>query len=306
MNVLIFGAGALGSYLGAKISTKCDVLLIGRGDHARCVKDGGLVVLEDKRRDTLKLRMEERVTDGKWDVIVITTKTYDTMMALETVLPFIDDHTLLVLFQNGIGLEEQVGTVFKTKGIGPVLARGITSQGFLLERPGVLRHTGPGDTWFGRYPEGTDKRLDAFVGLLRASGWDAGITSDIKKEIWIKGLVNACINPLTAITGRPNGILLENPLLASVMRMIYNEGLAVAQRAVDLKGVDVWEKVLEVVRRTSQNNSSMLQDVINNRPTEIESITGEIIRRGDAYSIPVPTNRSIYLLIKNMSSKKDP
>jgi len=142
-------------------------------------------------------------------------------------------------------------------------------------------------------------RVRKFADALTGCGVHTEISSNIKREIWRKAVVNAAINPLTAILGCRNGYLLENEHARKLMEGICREGMAVAGGlGVDIG--DAVEKAMEVARLTADNQSSMLQSLLRKRRTEIDFINGEIVRAGEREGVETPLNSIIVSLVKAM------
>jgi len=137
-----------------------------------------------------------------------------------------------------------------------------------------------------------------------ADGFDsAGIrtrlSDDITREVWMKAIVNACINPVTALLRRENGCLLA-PELTNLIEEVCREAVNVARAwEVDIEEEEAFAKVMEVVRETSTNRSSMLQDLERGKRTEIDDITGSITLRGDRRNVNVPVNRALWSMVRS-------
>jgi 2-dehydropantoate 2-reductase len=296
MDVLIVGAGALGSYLGHVLSRTCNVTLVARGPHAKAVKAQGLVVKEGRRTLKAGPRVVSRPVKGGWDLVMITTKAYDAEKALSSALDVMKEDTALVLFLNGLGLEETALRMLRKRKLENPVVRGLTAHGFALDSPGVVKHTGLGRTTVGGYAGKADVR--ALADALNAGGMETKVLSDIRKEAWIKTVVNASINPVAATAGVRNGRLLSDTELKEVMMEVCFESARVAAEEVSVTRSTLWKRVVEVATLTSKNRCSMLQDLDKSRPTEIDWINGEIVRRADEYGFPVPVNRTLIAMVK--------
>jgi len=121
-------------------------------------------------------------------------------------------------------------------------------------------------------------------------------------ELWAKAIINAAINPVTAIARCKNGRILKDESLLKVSEMTCREGESVARaNGVDLGVEDMFDRLKLVLRRTSDNKSSMLQDVERPKRTEIDEISGEIVRRAEAAGVDAPVNRVLWLLVSSMT-----
>jgi 2-dehydropantoate 2-reductase len=201
------------------------------------------------------------------------------------------------------------------------VAVGVTFEGATLLGPGEVRHAGRGPTLVGACPEngltpqpplptadrgrqerGSEAdRLAAFADLLCRAGFDARVVTDIEGVLWGKAIVNAAINPLTALWRVPNGELLANADRRALLVGLAKEATAVATaRGITLPYPDPVARVEEVCRATAANRSSMLQDVERGRPTEIDSINGVIVAEGRRLGVPTPVNETVWRLVRGL------
>ena len=142
-------------------------------------------------------------------------------------------------------------------------------------------------------------RLDGLVEMLRQARFDVNITANVEPVVWGKLVINAAINPLTALLRVKNGDLLTNPPAHALMGQLAGEVAKVAEAlAVELPFLDPERAVEEVAQHTAENMSSMLQDVLRGAPTEVEAINGAVVRMGEQKGIPLPVNRTICSLVK--------
>jgi 2-dehydropantoate 2-reductase len=135
--------------------------------------------------------------------------------------------------------------------------------------------------------------------MLRVANIETHIVKDAQPMVWSKLIVNAAINPLTALLRVKNGEILTNPPARELMREIAEEVASVAKAlGVGLPSLDPMQTVEEVAERTAENVSSMLQDVLRGAPTEVDAINGEVVQAGKLKGIPTPVNRVIWSLVK--------
>jgi len=290
MKVLIVGAGALGSLVGALLDPAHDVRLLGRGEHIRTIASEGLRV-EGLTRSHIHppvAEIPEAITSPP-DLMVFTVKAYDTKAAARATIDLCGHNTLVLTLQNGLG---NVEILQETFGREHVLA-GVTSMGAHRTAPGRIVHAGAGRTIIGRpvgAPDGAVKRL---ARILNGS-FPVEIGGDMRGEIHLKALANAAINPLTAIHRIRNGEILRHPDLMRRMDAVIEESLAVYSAAgIGFPVSDPRSFVYGVVRGTAENRSSMLQDVERGHRTEIDQINGAIAVMGRKHGIPTPENDSL-------------
>jgi 2-dehydropantoate 2-reductase len=138
--------------------------------------------------------------------------------------------------------------------------------------------------------------------MLRSARFDVRITENLEPVVWGKLIINAAINPVTALLRVKNGLLLNNPPARALMSQLAGEAAQVAKALpVELPFLDPVKAVEEVAQCTGENISSMLQDVLRGATTEVDAINGAIVRMGEQKGIPAPANRAIYSLVKALS-----
>lgn len=292
MKVVVLGAGAVGSWLGAALSTKHDVTLVGRDPHMEAIRQGALVV-EGK---TTLVAKPHAVTSLKAapvpDLLVVTTKAYQTASAAREAeaANVVGPRTRVLTLQNGLGNAEALHARF-----GDRVLVGVTSHGVTYVGPGHVRHAGQGYLRIGS-PWGAP--VDDVVAAFVEAGLNAEKVHDVWPEVWAKVAVNVAINPTTAITGLPNGALLRDRDLAELMDKAAEEAAAVAEAAgVALPPEDLAVRAREVASRTAENKSSMLQDVERGRRTEVDALCGEVVRLGREHGVPTPVNATLLALV---------
>jgi len=294
MRVLVFGAGALGSALGGILTRKHDVVLVGRKENMDAIARNGLSLSGEFELLHEVEAHESPDSIAPPDMILLTTKAYDTRSAVAALsgLPW-DDPSVLTL-QNGLGNME-VLRAWK----GPKAFGGTITMGAQLVSPGHVKVSGLGRIVVGADMDeaGARKIADMFSGC----GLTARVTKDIEAEIWAKALVNACINPVTAVLRVPNGRLLESETIVHLMSDICDECAAVAESVgVTLPEERMMDRVRSVAADTAANRSSMLRDIELGRRTEIGQLNGMICRIGSAHGVPTPLNRAMVAMVEAM------
>jgi len=296
VRIVVFGAGAMGSFFGGLLSRRHDVTLIGRPEHMAAIRARGLRIT-GKTVMIARPRTATRVPAGaEPELILVTTKSYDTGKTMIALRPFADD-ALFVTVQNGLGNAETISKVAKR------VVAGTTTNGVTFLGPGVVRHAGVGETVLGAWVRIQEADLVRLRDLLADAGIVVRITDDIKTELWSKLVVNASINPLAAIAGVPNGRLVRDKDLLASLEAVCREATSVAKAegaAVDPD--DLLHRTVLVARRTAANRGSMLQDLDRGRRTEIGSIAGAVVRAAARHGIPVPLNRALFALIRARES----
>jgi 2-dehydropantoate 2-reductase len=206
---------------------------------------------------------------------------------------------MVLTLQNGVGNIEIIGEVV---GQDKVLG-GVTNQGATLLDDGHIRHAGKGETIIGRIDGKISVQLRQIRELFNKVGLDTRISRDIRSLLWSKLIINVGINALTAITQLNNGRIIEYEGTRRTLRDAVNEAVKVAKKKrIKLIYDDPLAKVEAVAEATGTNISSMLQDVLKKKHTEIDFINGVIVRQGQSLGIPTPANSVLVDLVKTIES----
>ncbi|AEH36136.1 ketopantoate reductase family protein [Halopiger xanaduensis] len=299
METLVFGAGSLGSLVGGLLAREYDVTLVGREDHVTAVRESGLR-LEDGTDDgalegeTPTTTRPTATTDGRnqeADLAIVAVKAFDTQAAADALATGSFDAVLSL--QNGLGNEEQLANRLDV----PVLA-GTATYGALLRGPGRVACTGVGEITLGAREGGESALADRIGRALTAAGLETTVATDMPRRLWEKAAVNAGINAITALTATENGAVLEAPA-NDVARAATRETARVA-RACDVRvpNREALAAMERVAEHTAANTSSMRQDVLAGRRTEIDAINGYIVDRAGERGLEVPTNRTLTALVR--------
>ncbi len=305
MKTAIVGPGAMGSLFAYYlISAGEEVWLIDhRPARAEKIKKDGIKIEGISGEHHFKPRITANPEEaGEAELIIICVKAYDTEAAIKSVAPLIGETTTVLSVQNGKGnLEIIAGVVGEEQVIG-----GTTAQGATVLGEGHIRHAGLGETIIGSPAEAASKRLEPVTALFNRSGVETSTTDDLEGLIWGKLLINVGINALTALTRLKNGHLLDYPGTRKLMAEAVSEGAKV----VDAKGIhlsypDAVDKVESVARATAANISSMLQDVLKRKCTEVDYINGVIVSEGQKLRINTPVNQSLTYLVKTLEASYD-
>ncbi|MFB6134201.1 MAG: ketopantoate reductase family protein [Halanaeroarchaeum sp.] len=295
MHVAVVGAGAIGSLFAAEVSRVATVTLVGReGDHLDAVRERGVTLERGDETVTASLRAtsDHRAVRGA-DWLLLAVKSYDTASAMADVASHLDATPILTL-QNGLGNAETIDRVAP----GCPIVVGTTAHGAYVSSPGVVRHTGRGETVIGEYDDGGPAPANTIAGVLEEAGFEPTVTRTPMDAVWEKVLVNAGINPPTALAEVTNGRLIEDESGAAVVVAAIEEGRDVAAAAGRDVSADLTRRARSIARRTATNRSSMLQDLRSGSRTEIEAINGAIVERGDALGVDTPVNRTLANLVR--------
>ena len=301
MKIVIVGPGAMGCLLAALFIKKGKEevwLLDNDKERAAGISQQGLSVEGLAGNWEVKVKATSDAREiGEAGLLIVCVKAYDTKSAIKEARPCIGENTLVLTLQNGIGNIEIISEVVgNQKVIG-----GITNLGATLLDVGKVRFAGKGETVIGRMDGKIPVEVRSIREIFSNAGLEIRVSRDIKGFLWSKLLINAGINPLTAITRLPNGKLLDFEGTRKILRSAVTEGIKIAKRKrIKLTYDDPLAKVEAVCEATSSNISSMLQDILNKKPTEIDFINGVIVRQGEELGIPVPVNSLLVDLVKTL------
>ncbi len=303
MKILLFGAGALGGFLGGLLYRKYDVTLYGREEKLLPIQKSGMKItgINDFVAHPKTIFTPEELSAQEFELVILAVKSYDTNSAMDIIKKFASQTSKILSLQNGLDNEIKIAeAIGEERTLGGVTSHGITYVG-----PGHVHHAGIGETIIGEMDGRETERIKEVAWALSSVGIETRISGNIGSEIWTKGIVNAAINPLTALTRLRNGFLLKIPHLTRLLEDTCSECIKVAEAAkIDLLGCNVIEKTKNVARLTAENRSSMLQDIERGKRTEIESINGAIVEVGKKHGVKTPINSSLVALVKGIEEGK--
>jgi 2-dehydropantoate 2-reductase len=221
---------------------------------------------------------------------LVLVKSWQTATAAGQLAASLAEDGVALTLQNGAGNREKLVDALGAERV----ALGVTTTGATLLEPGCVRPAGEGVVSLGMH-----SRLGPLADRLRAAGFVVEDAPDPDALLWGKLVINAAINPLTALLGVPNGALLERPPARSLLAEAAREAAAVAAaQGLRLPFDDPVGAAERVAQRTAANRSSMLQDVQRGAPTEIDAICGAIVTAGEQAGVQTPVNRILWQLVK--------
>lgn len=234
------------------------------------------------------------------DIIVVCVKTHSLPRVHQEIIESrmlggkLKDSSFILLM-NGMGNTE-------TFNLPANIFEGVTSNGIVFSKDGLIELKGKGKTVF---ENGIPEEIKRFMkARFDEKGFEIEFAHDFKIQQWNKLFANAVINPITAITREKNGIVLSKHLEETVEKVIDECAAAAEKEGLDLDKSEVLKFVCSVARKTSMNTSSMLQDVLKRKKTEIDSINGYVIRLAKKHGIGVPVNETLYALVKSIEDNE--
>jgi len=300
MKIVIVGPGAMGCLFAAFLSkSKEEIWLLDKNkERASQIQQSGISIEGISGNWQAEVRITAEPGEiGQADLIIFCIKSYHTKEAIMQVKSLVGENTRVLTLQNGIGNIEIITEIVGNERV----IGGVTNLGATLLHVGRVRHAGKGETVIGRPDGKISVELRAIREVFNKVGLETRISRDIKGLLWSKLIINAGINALTAITRLNNGRLIEFESTRKILRDAVTEAIRIAKRKrIKLIYDDPLAKVEAVCEATAANVSSMLQDVLRKRRTEIDFINGVIVRQGQELGIPVPVNSLLVNLVKTI------
>ena len=294
--VVVFGAGAMGSYLGACLSSVSPVTLVARREHVEAMKGRGLFVggQADIFLPPEKLHAVTGIsTLSEGCLVVVTVKLSATREAGQTLGGLARADTVFLLAQNGLAgrdlfLEGAGGRVS--------VARAVASCGVDFRDAGRVEFWGGGGLVFE-----PGQHTEEFMELFSGAGVECAESEDFEKDLWLKLAANCVVNPLSALLDRRNREVITDDL-ANLRRRIVVEVSALAAAEGHPLPDDAAEHI-DAALKKSRNRSSMLQDIQMGRATEVRYLNGFVARRSAELGLEAPTNAALAALVRARASE---
>jgi 2-dehydropantoate 2-reductase len=305
MRIAIFGAGAIGGYMGAKLALAgTEVTLIARGPHLAAMQKDGLRLIEDGKESVThpKLAVDSREA-GQQDYVVLAVKAHSVSPALDAIAPLLGPQTAVVTAQNGVPWwyfyklggpwqDRRVESVDPGgriwKAIGPQRVIGcVVYPACEIEAPGVIRHTDDNRFSLGEPDGSRSERAAALAQVLIAAGLRAPVRSRIRGEIWVKLWGNVALNPLSALTRATLAQIVGERATRSFARAVMVEVEAVAAALGEKMAVDV-EARLNGAGEVGEHKTSMLQDLELGRPMEVDAVVSAVVELARMTDVATP------------------
>jgi 2-dehydropantoate 2-reductase len=296
-SVCIAGAGTIGSLFAAHLARVTDVSVLTRRDeHARALNEHGLTV---SGRAEFTARVSAATDPAQLpepDLVIVACKGSDVEPLMERLAGHFPAATVMTV-QNGLGAEAVAGA----HGSWPLLSSVTFMSGTRLGDTAV-EYVLDTETWVGPYRDTTPADARAVAALIASSGLKAQAFDDLRPAQWSKLIFNATVNAVAALTGLahdPHFAATDNVSdLGNLVRGLVDEGKAVARAAGVELLEDPWEMNVLATQRGHRHSPSMLEDVKAHRPTEVDLITGSLVREAKQVGVPVPLHTALYALVK--------
>ncbi len=295
MRIAIMGSGGVGGYFGGLLAhAGYDVTFIARGEHLRAVQTHGLRV--ESVHGNFEVTPAQATGDpaavGPVDVVLFATKTYQLEQAAEAIRPLLGPGTVVLPLHNGIDAAERTAAVL---GAGPVLG-GLCYVGSMIAAPGRVKQVSQFRRVIaGELRGGISQRVEAIIAALAAAGAQAEATADIQKARWTKFTFIAPFSGVCSVARVPAGGIVGCPETRSLLQDAMLEVEAVARAAGIGLDPDIVAKTMAFCdNMTPGQTASMQRDIMDGKPSELESLVGVIVRLGADLGVPTPIFRYFY------------
>ena len=292
---LVFGAGAIGSVFAARLAARHPVAVVARGVRLSQIVREGIRVdgATDAAVRPPAAPAAAELAGFRPDFVLVTVKAHATAPAARALAP-LGTAPIRVSLQNGLGNEEALAA-----GGYPVVGA-VSNSGATLLESGRVFHAGLGEVILSGFQRASEESVAELAGCLSEAGFPVQQVPDIRKPLWDKTILNAALNPVSALLGLRTGQLLRDPGSEQLLRRLVGEAVAVAQaEGISTSEEEIWAMVERIAARTADNKTSMLQDLERGVRTEVEAMNGVVVAQGAKRGIETPWNRLMLRLIRS-------
>lgn len=296
MRIAVIGTGGVGGFYGGVLARAgLDVTFVARGAHYDAICKNGLTVKSVNGDFTTPVKVVSRIADLQQpDLILICTKTYHLKNVAVELKSVVQPKTIVLTTQNGLDADLQVAQIVRAR-VHPGIAYIVSAN----TSPGVIEQTaGPRTLMFGSRDETDANELTSIAEMMRTAGLEASYSTSIETELWTKFAWIASFAGSTALRRSAIGPIVSDPAGFELITRCLDEVFVVATHAGVNLSPTIREQILtkfENYRHTGTTaKSSLLIDIENNRPTEVEAIHGKLIQLAEEYNVNVPINREMY------------
>jgi 2-dehydropantoate 2-reductase len=295
VRVAVFGAGGVGGYFGGRLAEAGeDVIFIARGEHLDAMRAFGLHVESpdgDFKIDPVHATDDPAIV-GAVDVVLVAVKAWQVPEVAATIRPMMDTDTFVVPLENGVEAPEQLSHVLGREHV----LGGLCAIISFIDGPGRIKHAGYEPfVAFGELDDSSSERAEHLRDSFMRAGVKATIPPDIHVAMWQKFLFITCFSGVAAVTRSPAGVIRKEPETRQLLERAFDEVVAVAKaRGVALPD-DAAATALKAIDDLPEDGTpSMQRDIMNGKPSELESQNGAVVRLGRESGVPTPVHEFIY------------
>ena len=322
MKITIFGAGAIGGYLAAKlaISARTDLSIVARGAHLEAIQTRGLRLIGDGAETVTPVRAAAKAEElGVQDYVVLALKAHSLNFALDQIAPLLGDQTSVVTMQNGVpwwyfhelgGPLE--GTMLESvdaggaiwKRIGPRRVIGsVVYPAVEVDEPGLVRHIEGRRFSLGEPSGARSERVTQLADEMVKAGLQVPVRDDIRSEIWVKLWGNLSFNPISALTGSTLAAIVADEGTRTLARTMMLEAQAIGESLGARFPIAV-DRRIKGAGDVGEHKTSMLQDLERGRPMEIDALVCAVQELGRLTGNPTPAIDAVSALVRRMAVER--
>ncbi len=322
MRITVFGAGAIGGYLAAKLALagRTDLSIVARGLHLEAIRSGELRLIEDGKETAVPVRAAAQADElGIQDYVVLALKAHSLGPALDQIAPLLGDDTAVVTMQNGVpwwyfhkiggALEgsriasvDPGGAIWETLGPERVIGA-VVYPAAEVDAPGLIRHVEGKRFSLGEPSGEKSNRVVRLAEELIAAGLQAPVRDDIRGEIWVKLWGNLSFNPISALTGSTLADIVADESTRTVARAMMLEAQAIGERLGVRFPINV-DRRIKGAGAVGAHKTSMLQDLERGRPMEIDALVTAVQELGQLTGQPTPAIDLVLALVRRLAIER--
>ncbi|MER8630302.1 2-dehydropantoate 2-reductase [Mesorhizobium opportunistum] len=322
MKITIFGAGAIGGYLAAKlaIAGRTDLSILARGAHLEAIKADGLRLIEDGQETLAPVRAAAKAEElGVQDTVVLALKAHSLTPALDQIAPLLGPETSVVTMQNGVpwwyfhGVRGPLeGTRLNAVDPGGAIWQRIGPQRVIgavvypaveVDAPGLIRHVEGKRFSLGEPSGERSERVTLLAEEMVKAGLQAPVREDIRGEIWVKLWGNLSFNPISALTGSTLAAIVADEGTRTLARTMMLEAQAIGESLGVRFPIGV-DRRIKAAGDVGEHKTSMLQDLERGRPMEIDALVSAVQELGRLTNKPTPTIDAVLALVRRLAVER--
>lgn len=322
MRITIFGAGAIGGYLAAKLAMagRVDLSIMARGAHLDAIKTAGLRLIEDSHESFASVRAAAQAQElGVQDYVVLALKAHSLAPALDQIAPLLGEGTAVVTMQNGVPwwyFHKNGGSLEGTRlqavdpggviwdWLGPDRVIGsVVYPAAEVDAPGLVRHIEGKRFSLGEPSGEKSERVTRLAAEMVAAGLQVPVRDDIRSEIWVKLWGNLSFNPISALTGSTLAAIAADEATRTLARTMMLEAQAIGESLGVRFPINV-DRRIKGAGDVGEHKTSMLQDLERGRPMEIDALVTAVQELGRLTGQPTPTIDNVLALVRRLAIER--
>ncbi|MFC3326803.1 2-dehydropantoate 2-reductase [Mesorhizobium cantuariense] len=322
MKITIFGAGAIGGYLAAKlaIAGRIDLSIVARGAHLEAIQTNGLRLIEDGQEMSVPVRASAKAEElGAQDYVVLALKAHSLTPALDQIAPLLGAHTSVVTMQNGVpwwyfhgvggplagtrlNAVDPGGAIWQR--IGPQRVIGsVVYPAVEVDAPGLIRHVEGKRFSLGEPSGERSERVTLLAEEMVKAGLQVPVRDDIRSEIWVKLWGNLSFNPISALTGSTLAAIVADEGTRTLARTMMLEAQAIGE-SLGVRFPIAVDRRIKGAGDVGEHKTSMLQDLERGRPMEIDALVTAVQELGRLTDKPTPTIDAVLALVRRLAIER--